>query len=152
MFKQTSTPINSIFIFSPFFSSKTISFNRFFSKSSIITNIAIWLFKNITFANILTSTISTYLLPFIISKSKRANNIPITKFLNKINFKRSRTTTITMRSKYSNSFNYLLIPLIIWTTFIITVSSKFKFSNSMLANIRIINNIIHYSLINKRGF
>jgi hypothetical protein len=45
-----------------------------------------------------------------------------------------------MRSKYSNSFNYLLIHPIIWTTFSITISSKFKFFNSMFTNITFSNN------------
>lgn len=133
-------PANRIFIFSPFFSIKTISISSSFTKSSIIMNTTIWFFKYIKFTSVLTSTIRTYLAPFIISKSKRTNNILITKSFNKVNFIWSRTTRITMRSKYSNSFNYLLIHPIIWTTFSITISSKFKFFNSMFTNITFSNN------------
>jgi hypothetical protein len=47
-------------------------------KSFIIMNTTIWLFEYISFTSVLTSTIRTYLTPFIISKFKRTNNIPIT--------------------------------------------------------------------------
>lgn len=135
-------PANRIFIFSPFFSIKIICISNSFTKSSIITNTTIWLFEYISFTSVLTSTIKTYSTPFIVSKTKRRNNIKITKFLTNSISKNSRTTRIIMRRKYSNSFKNLLIYPIIWTTFSFTISSKFKFFYCMLTNIRISNNII----------
>lgn len=142
MFKQSAMPSNIFIILFPSLSIKTISTNRIFTKSIYIMNRTIRVFKYRTFAFILRSTISTNLLPFIILKSKRRNNIPTTKTFNKIYFPRSRTTRITMRSKHSNSFKNLLIYPIIWATFSFTISSKFKFFYCMLTNIRISNNII----------
>lgn len=142
-------PTNRIFIFSPFFSSKTISTSNSFSKSSVIMNTTICLFEDISFTSILASTIRTYLIPFIVGKTKRANNIPFTKFLNKMNFPRGRSTRITMRSKYSNSFKNLFIYPIIWATYTFSITSNFKFFNCMFTKITMLNNISKSFLINK---
>lgn len=133
-------PSNTFIIIFPSLSIKTISTNRLFTKSIYIINKTIRLFKYRTFTLILTRTIFTNANPFIVFKSKRRNNISITKSLSKIYFPRSRSTRIIMRSKYCNSFKNLLIYPIIRTTFSLTITSKFKFFNSMFTNITLFNN------------
>lgn len=113
-------------------------------------NTTVRVFKETTFTVILTSTVFANNIPFIISKSKRSKNIKITKTFNKVNFPRSRMTTITMRSKNYNSFKNLMIHPICRFISIRSITSKFKFFYSMLANITIFNNMTHSSFINKR--
>lgn len=114
-------------------------------------NTTIRVFKETTFALILTSTVFANNIPFIISKSKRSKNIKITKTFNKVDFPRSRMSTIAVRSKNSNSFKNLMIHPICRSITIRSITSKFKFAYSMLANITVFNNMTHNSFVNKRS-